>query len=490
MIHNRNEGDVRQVDGLRGLGSERAAFVDQEGLAYSGEAGPNLRITDVANEQSEAQEGSESMGPRIGHGVDLEKTNVGQPVLPREAPGKGDRPGTQEIVPRQRREPRGTEVSGENVDATDAEGVLQPRDQRPGLVLCRVGPTESLVGSVVVPACLEIRTERADVIDHQREEVNSPGPKEAVVRRRLPRRGPWDGDQGSVRKLGADRDWLAGRDVSVPGATPRGASRRLAGASRALPGGGLRAPTVPAGAEFDRLVEAAREAPPDVLIGGADTTALREERMEDVRAMLVGIVLGSRADPAQEDVLPCLVQWPGGVTTAADPVIAEKQDIAEDETPRHGASFVGRVARWAVVASAAAPRAAATRAPTPSISSCVRAARGPGVLFRASAVVVGGGPATGPIGAGRSPPVAIAVLTGARGDADRRLRRKHERSRPDSCSHPRFRTGIKVRGLGPMGGVDAPGRRSPGNASSAEEGSHARIAHVVRMGRRRLGGME
>ena len=243
------------------------------------------------------------------------------------------------------------------------------------------------------------------------------------MRRRLPGSGPWDGNQRSVRELGADRERLASRDVPVPVSTARGASRRLAAASRELPGGGLRAPTVPAGTEGDRLVESAREAPPDVLIGGADATALREERKEDVRAMLVGIVLGSWADPAKEDVLPGQVQGPRGVAPSAYPVVAELQDIAEDETPRHGARLVEGVARWAVVASAVATRAAAARAPTPPAASWVRAARGPGVLFRASVIVVGGGAAVGPIGAGRSPPVAIAMLTGARGDADRRLRR-------------------------------------------------------------------
>ena len=125
--------------------------------------------------------------------------------------------------------------------------------------------------------------------------------------RGLPGRGPWDGDQGSARKLGANREGLASRDVPVPRATPRGASRRTAGSSRELPGRGLGALTVPAGTEGDRLVEPAREAPPDVLIGGADATALCEESAEDVRAMFVGIVLSSRADPAKEDVLPCQV---------------------------------------------------------------------------------------------------------------------------------------------------------------------------------------
>ena len=174
-IHYWTEGDIRQVDSLRGLGSECAAFVDHEGLAYRGEAGPNLRVSDVADEPSEAQEGSESMSPRIGHGVDLEKANVGQPVFPREAPRKGDRPGTQGILPRLGREPRGSEVRREKVGATGAEGVLQPRDERAGLVLCRVGPTESLMGPVVVPAGLEVRAKGADIADHFDEQFGAPG---------------------------------------------------------------------------------------------------------------------------------------------------------------------------------------------------------------------------------------------------------------------------------------------------------------------------
>ena len=254
-----------------------------------------------------------------------------------------------------------------------------------------------------------------------------------------------------------------------------------------MPGRGLGALTVPAGTEGDRLVEPAREAPPDVLIGGADATALCEEGAEDVRAMFVGIVLSSRADPAKEDVLPCQVQGPYGVAPAAYPVVAELQNITEDETPSHGARFVGGVAPWAVVASAVATRAAAARAPTPPAASWVRAARGSGVLFRTSVVVVRGGAAVGPICAGRSPPVAIAMLAGARGAAAGRLSRTHHGGeRPLNGGHPCVRTSVEVRRLRPIGRVDETGRRGARYAGSAEERSHARIAHVLRVGSRHM----
>ena len=116
--------------------------------------------------------------------------------------------------------------------------------------------------------------------------------------------------------------------------------------------------------------------------------------------------------------------------------------------------------------------------------------RGPGVLLGASVVVVGGGPTVGPSRAGRGPPIAIAVETGVSGDATGRLWSRQRRSRPSNGGHPSLRPGVEVRHLEPLGGVDQPGRGGAGDAGSAKERSHARIAYLIRMGSRHVGGVE
>ena len=100
MIHNRAERDARQLDRLRVPGGERAAFVGHELLTDRRKGRPNLGVLNGRDEPDEAQEGSERVRSRIGHRVDLEKTNVGLPMFPREAHRKGDRPGTQGVLAR------------------------------------------------------------------------------------------------------------------------------------------------------------------------------------------------------------------------------------------------------------------------------------------------------------------------------------------------------------------------------------------------------